>query len=757
VARRVSIAGVVQGVGFRPFVYRIAMRHRVAGWVLNDLAGVEVHAEAPPADLAAFLNDLSAHAPPAARVARVVVREVHPEGRTDFRIRTSCRGSQPTVRISPDLAVCDECLTELRDPDNCRFGYPYINCTNCGPRYSIIRSLPYDRASTTMQPWKPCPHCRQQFDDPLDRRYHAQPIACSQCGPTYRLIERDQQFDAFAAALSRTVELLCAGGIVAIKGIGGYHLACDARNAAAVEALRVRKYRKEKPFALLAPDLAEATQLAELTPEHKQLMTDVSRPIVLARAKVELPGVSPASDTLGVMLPSMPLHHLLFDAGAPSPLVMTSANRSSEPIAYLDDDARKRLAGIADAMLVGQRPIARRIDDSVATVRSGKTFMIRRARGFAPAAVCRLPAREPVLALGSDLKNSIALVVDGEVFISQHIGDLGDVETDRALQETVRDLLTMYRIDSRRLTVVHDLHPEFTSTRLAASMPALRRVAVQHHHAHLASVLAEHELLGERVVGVALDGTGYGVDGGIWGGEVFVGSVREGFERSAWLRPVLMPGGDAAARFPVQAAAAFLAELPDVPDMTAAPFHFPPRFAHATAMIAKRLRCFPSTSVGRLFDAVAALLGFTRAITFEGQAAMWLEHQAKQGGSQGVYDFPDFDFRPLLLAIVRERSSGRAISEISLTFHAAIAAGVAEQICRLCDKHQLGMAALSGGVFQNEVLLDLVQQRVAKHSRPIRLLLNHLVPANDGGIALGQAALASVESAARPGRKEDPS
>ncbi len=505
---------------------------------------------------------------------------------------------------------------------------------------------------------------------------------------------------------------------------------------------------KKKPFALLARDMAEATRLAHLTAEHKRLLTDVSRPIVLARAKVQLPGVSPDNDTLGLMLPSLPLHHLLFDAGAPSPLVMTSGKRSSEPIAYRDDDASHRLDGIADALLVGQRPIARRVDDSVVAVRSGKPFMIRRARGFVPAAVCSLPVHEPVLALGSDLKNAIALVVDGEVFGSQHIGDLGDAETDAALRQTVHDLLKMYDIDARQLTVVHDLHPQFTSTRLAASLPARRRLAVQHHHAHLASVLAEHAILDDRVVGVALDGTGYGLDGGIWGGEIFVGSLREGFERSAWLRPVLMPGGDAAAHFPVQAAAAFLAELPDVPDMTLAPFHFPPRFVHAKAMIVKRLRCFTSTSMGRLFDAVAALLGFTRVVTFEGQAAMWLEHQARQGGLPSAYHFDDLDFRPMLRAIVRERILGRPISDIAFDFHAAIATGIAQQICQLCDQHQLTTAVLSGGVFQNELLFDLVQQRVASHSRPIRLLANHLVPANDGGISLGQAALASVNSVA---------
>jgi hydrogenase maturation protein HypF len=591
-----------------------------------------------------------------------------------------------------------------------------------------------------------CPDCRREYSDPHDRRYHAQPIACSRCGPTYVLVEGENQSRDFAAALARTVALLQAGGIVAVKGVGGFHLACDARNALAVEALRTRKYRKEKPFALLANGLGQAAEFVELTPAHEQLLMHVSRPIVVAPAKIDLPGVAPENDALGVMLPSTPLQHLLFDAGAPSPLVMTSANRSSEPIAYLDSDAEVRLSGIADALLIGERPIARRMDDSVVAVRSEKAFMIRRARGFAPATVCRLPTSEPILALGSDLKNAIALVVDGEVFMSQHIGDLGDVETETALTETIQDLLSMYRIDSSQLTIVHDLHPEFASTRLAATLPARRRVAVQHHHAHIASVMAEHELLDERVVGVALDGTGFGTDGGVWGGEIFLGSVRHGFERAAFLRPVWMPGGDAAAEHPVQAAAAFLAQLSDTPDMTQPPFCFPPRFMHAQAMVAKRFRCFISTSMGRLFDAVAAILGFTRSITFEGQAAIWLEHQANNVTPQPAYNFADFDFRSLLTAIVQDRMAGRPSGEIAYAFHAAVAVAVSDQVSRLCGQSRLNKAALSGGVFQNELLFELIQRRMAASEQSVDLLWNHLVPANDGGIALGQAAFASLST-----------
>jgi hydrogenase maturation protein HypF len=538
--------------------------------------------------------------------------------------------------------------------------------------------------------------------------------------------------------------LLRSGQIVAVKGVGGYHLACDARNAATVEALRNRKYRKEKPFALMVRDLAEAHEMAELTPVHEQLLLDVARPVVLAPAQAQLAGVAPDCNTLGIMLPYAPLHHLLFAAGAPSPLVLTSANRSSEPIAYRDDDARRRLKGIADAFLVGQRPIARRVDDSVVTVRRGTPFMIRRSRGFAPAAVAHLPTDVPLLAVGADLKNSVALVVRGEVFVSQYIGDLGELETDTAFEETVRDLLGMYEIDPRQLVVAHDLHPEFKSTRFAASIPARRRVAVQHHEAHIASVMAEHELLQEPVVGVAFDGTGYGRDGSIWGGEFFVGSVAEGFQRSASLRPVRLPGGDAAARFPVQAAAGFLADLGDLPDMSKLPFSFPPRFERARELVSKNVRSFVSTSIGRLFDAVAALLGFTRESTYEGQAAIWLEHQARGVSPQPAYEFERLDPRELLRSILHDRLAGRAPAEMAAAFHAALAAAVVEQVRALCIHNRISTVALSGGVFQNDLLLDSIVSSLAEQDHSLRVIFNRNVPANDGGIALGQAALASM-------------
>lgn len=745
-ACRVSIRGVTQGVGFRPFVYCTAQEHGVAGWVLNSGSGVEIHAEAPADSLQQFLDAVKLNPPSAATIAEVSVRETAAEGLSRFEIRDSRREAAPTVRISPDLAVCNDCLRELGDPRDRRYGYAYINCTHCGPRYSIVNALPYDRANTTMRDWPLCDECRREYEDPLDRRYHAQPTACARCGPTYRLLLAGEPERRGDDAICAAAALLRSGKIVAVKGIGGYHLACDAMNAAAVEALRSRKYRKEKPFALLVKDLAEARRLACLTAEHERLLASPARPIVLAPARVAWPLIAPDNAQLGLMLPYAPLHDLLIAGGAPTPLVLTSGNRSSEPIAYRDDDALARLTGIADAFLAGERPIARRVDDSIVAVRDGRPFMIRRSRGYAPGAVCRLPEAEPILALGADLKNAIALVIDGQALVSQHLGDLDHADAQAALAEAVSDLLAVYEVDLGRLTVVHDLHPHYHCTRFAATLPAARRLAVQHHQAHVASVLAEHELFDERVLGVAFDGTGYGEDGTIWGGEFFVGGLKDGFERVASLRPVSLAGGDAAARHPLQAAAGFLADLPELPDMDQSPFYFPRRFAQARTLIAKQVRCFTSSSLGRLFDAAAALIGFTRETSYEAQAAIWLEHLAQAADPQPAYPFADLDARPLLAAIIRDRLAGRDVREIAAALHAAVAAATVEQIVALAERFKLRYVACSGGVFQNELLWRLISAHLAEYAE-LRLITNSAVPVNDGGIALGQAAIAALRAA----------
>ena len=744
-AYSIHVRGVVQGVGFRPFVYRLARALDLTGWVLNADDGVQIHLEGHEQKLQSFLAQLQTDTPPAAAISSVDIHPAASSGFTDFTIRASAGREQPTVRISPDLPVCADCLRELLDAHDPRHHYPYINCTNCGPRYTVIRRLPYDRANTTMAAWPLDHYCATQYADPADRRFHAQPVACPACGPHYTFRSGENILRGDEQVISAAAESLRAGKILAVKGLGGYHLACDATNAASVDALRSRKFRKEKPFALMVPTLAAASQLVELSPASEALLTSTARPIVLVPAKRELPGVAPANDELGVMLPYTPLHHLLFANGAPEILVMTSANRSSEPIAYEDDHALTSLAGIADAFLIGERPIARRVDDSVARAGAFGPAILRRARGYAPAAVAAIPTSRPILALGADLKNSVTLVVDGQAFVSQHIGDLDHYEAFRAFVETIDDLLAMYAIHRDHLLVVHDAHPQYVSALHAAKLHAAETVAVQHHHAHIASVLGERAAWDAHVLGIGFDGTGYGDDATIWGGEFFAGSVRSGFQRVAHLRPAILPGGDAAAAHPVQAAAGFLAQLNPLPDLTAAPFSFPQRYRAAAELVRQNVRTFTTTSVGRLFDAAAALLGFTRRVSFEGQAAMWLEREARSAPSAGVYPFPfiagQLDFRPLLSHLIADRQSGRPTNEIARAFQLGIASGIANAAQQLCAAHAIDTIVLSGGVFQNELLLADLQSQLQQSG--LAIWTNHAVPANDGGISLGQAALAA--------------
>jgi len=740
----IRVRGVVQGVGFRPFVYRLARENTLAGWVLNGEEGVEIHLEGAECGLDNFVRDLKIHPPPAAAIAEIEITPVDPVGLQDFTIRSSTTAEHPTVRISPDLPVCDECLEELFKESSPRYLYPYINCTNCGPRYSVVRSLPSDRCNTTMEPWPLDELCGAEYHHPANRRFHAQPVACPSCGPGFFLRE-ESTTTRNAESIGRSAQLLREGKILAVKGIGGYHLACDARNAASVVALRERKFRKEKPFAVMARDLETAHTLVRLTDESEQMLHSVARPIVLAEAKIHFEQVAPDNCELGVMLPYTPLHHLLFAAGAPEVLVMTSANRSSEPIAYEDDQALERLSGIADSFLIGERPIARRVDDSVARVGTFGPMILRRSRGYAPGAVATLPVRAPILALGAGLKNTITLAVEGQAFVSQHIGDLSHYEALRAFRETVDDLLSMYEVDRDQLLVVHDSHPQYASTVYATEMPALETHAVQHHRAHIASVLAEQGEWNTHVVAVSLDGTGYGDDGSIWGGEIFVGSVAQGFERVAHLRSAALPGGDAAAQNPVQAAAGFLAQIGGLPDMTRPPFNFSRRFSDALDLLRKGVRTFPTTSMGRLFDTVAALLGFTRSITYEGQAAIWLEQIARTSVPADAYPFPfedrELDFRPLLAAVVRDRLKQRAPGEIAHAFHRAIAQGLRDAVTQISATYQSNTIVLSGGVFQNELLLSDFKEATA--NLPLKIWTNHVVPPNDGGISLGQAALAA--------------
>jgi hydrogenase maturation protein HypF len=745
-AYSIQVHGVVQGVGFRPFVYRLACAYNLNGWVLNAEEGVEIHLEGNEDALQSFLQEMKSHPPQAAQISAVRVESAEPGGFTEFTIRESSGERRPTVRISPDLPVCEQCLRELFDPQDRRSHYPYINCTNCGPRYSVIRSLPYDRPNTTLAMWKLDAYCATDYVNPADRRFHAQPVACPACGPHYFYHAGEQVERGDKVSIRKAVQDLRSGKIVAVKGLGGYHLACDARNAQTVSAMRDRKFRKEKPFALMVENIQVAHSLVELGPNAESLLNSVACPIVLARAKIELPGVAPENDELGVMLPYTPLHHLLFAAGAPDALVMTSANRSSEPIAYKDDDALEQLSGIADSFLIGERPIARRVDDSVARIGVFGPTILRRARGYAPSAAATFPTKRPILALGADLKNTITLVVDGQAFVSQHIGDLDHYESFCAFRETVDDLLAMYEIDLSELLVVHDAHPQYVSTLHAAEFPASEKCAAQHHRAHIASVLAERGAWDQRVIGVSFDGTGYGDDGAIWGGEIFSGSAREGFERVAHLRAAALPGGDAAATYPVQAAAGFLAQLDELPDLTAPPFSFPSRYRDALRLVNFNVRSFGTTSIGRLFDTAAALLGFTREVTFEGQAAMWVERLAHRARTLDAYSFPlvgdELDFRPLLQSVINDRLRGRDQGEIARAFHRGIAGGLRDTVVTLCRAHRTETVVLSGGVFQNELLLHDFKNCVK--TEHLQIWTNHYVPSNDGGISLGQAALAAL-------------
>lgn len=745
-ARRIRVGGVVQGVGFRPFIFRLAQRRELSGWVLNGESGVEIHIEGEAGAVQSFIQEITERPPALARVTDVEITDAAVEGAPDFQIRESLRHDRPTVHIPADLAVCKACLSEMFDPANRRYLYPYINCTECGPRYTVIQRLPYDRPHTTMQAWPMCPACSAEYDEPADRRFHAQPTACPECGPHYRMRWQGQELRGDGKVFEQAARLLRDGCVVAVKGLGGYHLACDAENAQAVWTLRERKRRGAKPFALMVKDLETARQLLDLSPEEEALLTSWARPIVLARARRSLPGVTPDNADLGVMLPYTPLHHLLFHFGAPPVLVMTSANRSGEPIVYQDEDAVEALQGLADGWLIGERPIARRVDDSVVRVSAFGPAVLRRGRGYAPLPVTRLPGNRPILAVGSDLKNTVTLVVKGQAIVSQHLGDLTRYEAYTAFEQTVYDLLAMYDVPLAETIVAYDLHPDYRSAQFALGLEAYGHVGIQHHRAHVASVLAERNALDKRVIGVVFDGTGFGDDGSIWGGELFVGSTAEGFERRGHLRYAVLPGGDAAARTPLQALAGFFVDVPELAADVGRRLALPERFFTALKLAEKRIRTFPTTSVGRLFDAAAALLGFTEAITFEGQAAIWLEHLARTAPLEKAYPFPwdgkELDHRPLLQAMAEDRLNGRDAAAVARSFHRSIAEGVFKSALALGEAHGIDTVVLSGGVFQNSLLLADLRTLFAESA--MRVWLGEKVSPNDGGISLGQAALVAA-------------
>jgi hydrogenase maturation protein HypF len=741
---RVRVEGTVQGVGFRPYVYRLARGHGLGGWVLNDARGVELEAEGPPEAVGAFLGALPTDAPPLAGVERVEVADVAPRGEAAFAIVDSATGGTPDALVSPDTATCADCLAELRDPADRRFRYPFVNCTNCGPRFTIVRGVPYDRPLTTMAGFVMCARCQAEYDDPGDRRFHAQPNACPACGPRVWLADRDGRERAAGDAVAAAAAALREGAIVAVKGIGGFHLACRADDEAAVRALRARKHREDRPFALMAAGVAAARSLIEFGAGEAALLEGRERPIVIAprrRGAAVAPSVAPRSPDLGVMLPYSPLHHLLLgDAG--TPLVMTSGNVSDEPIAYRDDDARERLSGIADLFLLHDRPIHTRTDDSV--VRDRMT--IRRSRGYVPAALgLPVPARRPLLACGAELKSTFCVAKGARAWVSHHVGDLANWETLRSFREGIGHFERLFAVQPE--VVAHDLHPDYLSTAYALERDGVELVGVQHHHAHLAACLAEHGETGPAV-GAVFDGTGYGPDGTVWGGELLAGDLR-GFERAGHLWPVRLPGGDAAVRQPWRMACAWLVAAADggaVPELpTALAGRVDVAQWRAVAGLARSGVAAPvTTSAGRLFDAVAALCALRTEVTYEGQAAIELE-AACAPGDHGAYAFDDgLDARPAVLAAAADVAAGVPVPVVSARFHAGLAAATADAAAAVAAARGLDVVVLSGGTFQNRVLLAAVAGDL--RAAGLRVLVPRALPPNDGGIAFGQAAVAAARA-----------
>lgn len=739
----VTVRGAVQGVGFRPFVYRLATDLGLAGWVRNSALGVFVEVEGEEGAVRAFVARLAPEKPPLAVIQSLETRFLDAAGHGAFSILESDAAGEKGALVLPDVATCPDCLREVFDPANRRFRYPFTNCTNCGPRFSIIRALPYDRAKTTMAGFVMCERCRAEYDDPADRRFHAQPNACPDCGP--KLALRDEEGRVLAEkddALLRAVDAVRDGKIVAVKGLGGFHLVVDASNDDAVRRLRVRKQREEKPFAILVADLGGARAVADISDDEARLLSSPEAPIVLLRANGEdlAPSVAPGNPYVGVFLPYTPLHHLLLrDIGAP--VVATSGNRSDEPICTDEEEALLRLAGIADLFLAHDRPIERPVDDSVARVVLRREMILRRARGYAPLPV-RLPADVgEALAVGAELKSALAVSRGRDAFLSQHIGDLESVEAWSAFDRTFRSFAGLHGIEPTR--VACDLHPDFASTRHAeeSGLPMTR---VQHHHAHVLSCMAENEIEG-AALGVAWDGFGLGPDGGYWGGEFLVPEGRS-FRRVASLRPFPLVGGDAAARDPSRSAAGLLYAtfrgdwidaFPSRPSWIDEPAR--PLFERE---LTKGLETPNCTSAGRLFDAVSALAGACGVIRYEGQAAMSLEWVVGGLETYDAYPFPLvegedrllLDWEPMIRAIVDERREGAPAAAIAARFHNALVRGIVDVAARI----GLDRVVLTGGCFQNEYLLKRsVLALLAAGFRPYR---HQRVPPNDGGIALGQLA-----------------
>jgi hydrogenase maturation protein HypF len=719
---RLHLRGAVQGVGFRPFVYRLARLLELRGWVLNSSAGLQIEAEGPRERLREFETRLDREKPAASVVLEKEATWLAPAGFADFEIRESDAAEEKTAGLLPDLATCEACRAELFDPANRRFGYPFTNCTNCGPRYTIVCDIPYDRPNTTMAGFPQCPACLREYTNPMDRRFHAQPNACPVCGPRLE-----------GCTIAEAAAALRTGEILALKGIGGFQLLVDAANYDAVAALRARKQREAKPFALMLPSMECVRRFCEVSSGEQRLLESPAAPIVLLKPK-EVGGiasnVAPGSAWLGVMLPYSPLHHLLM-AECAFPIVATSGNRSEEPIAIDNAEALDRLGDVATRFLMHNRPVARPCDDSVVRVARGRESVMRRARGYAP-----LPLRvsrdlPAVLAVGGHLKNTVAIGIGRQVCLSQHIGDLEAFEARRAFERAIEDLCRLYRF--RPEVVVCDLHPDYYSTQWARAS-GLPVIAVQHHQAHAASCAAENEIDGPYLAAI-WDGAGYGLDGTIWGGEFFLADGRN-FQRIAHLRPFRLPGGESAVREGWRVADSLLWETFGPTPMP----HRPPMNPTIRKMLERAINAPLTTSVGRLFDAVASLAGGARENRFEGQAAMMLERAAMTSNSatdtREAYSVSGGDWRPLIARVVEDVQAGVPLAGIAARFHNALVAWIAE----VAVQSGVKQVVLSGGVFQNRLLVERAAELL--ESSGFVVLTHRRVPPNDGGLALGQAVLA---------------
>ncbi|HEY4897286.1 MAG TPA: carbamoyltransferase HypF [Solirubrobacteraceae bacterium] len=764
----VRVQGTVQGVGFRPYVHRLAGELELAGWVRNDERGVELEVEGPSAAVEAFLARLEPEAPPLAQVESLRSEARTALGERGFAIAASARRGEADAPVAADAATCADCLAELFDPRDRRHRYPFLNCTNCGPRFTIVTGVPYDRPWTTMAAFGMCPACVAEFEDPGDRRFHAQPNACPVCGPQARLIDAGgrelapPQPAGSAAApadpLAAGARLLADGAIVAIKGLGGYHLAVRADDEEAVAELRSRKHREERPFALMVADLEAASRLLNAGERERDLLRSPGAPIVLAERRPDARvarALAPGAPELGVMLAYTPLHHLLMSDAAllgVEALVMTSGNLTDEPIAFGDADALKRLATVADAFLVHDRPIHMRTDDSIVRVVDAagghRTQMVRRSRGYVPDSMRLSPAPErALLACGAQLKSTFCLARGSRAWVGPHIGDLGSWETLRSFREGIAHFEELFAVSPE--LVVHDLHPDYLSTAYAQGRDGVELVGVQHHHAHLAAVLAEHGETGPAV-GAIYDGTGYGLDGTIWGGELLVGGLR-GFRRAGHLRPVRMPGGERAVTEPWRMACAWLAEsaggaVPELPAALAGAVE-EHRWAAVGRLASDAALAPVTTSMGRLCDAVAALSGVRGEVSYEGQAAIELEAAAdrtERGGYEILWEDGVLDPRPAIGALCADVAAGLSTGVISARFHRGLAAATVRACAELAAEEGTGQVVLAGGVFQNRILLESVSNGLLEAG--LSVLVPERLPPNDGAISFGQAAVAAALS-----------